>query len=91
MGTRTRWIVAAGTIAVTVIIIGSAIAQAIRQHSLDPVWSVGWLPAALAGVYPALTGRGRSAYGRCLPRLVNGWGSQRAGRRKEAGSSRCPC
>ena len=69
MGTRIRWIVAAVTVAVSVIIIGSAVAQAIRQHSLDPVWSVGWLPAVLVAVYPAMTGRGRSAYGRCLPRL----------------------
>lgn len=75
MGTRTRWIVAAGTVAVSVIIIGSAVAQAIRQHSLDPVWSVGWLPAVLAGVYPALTGRGRSAPGRCLLRLRRSAGS----------------
>jgi hypothetical protein len=75
MGTRTRWIVAAGTVAVSVIIIGSAVAQAIRQHSLDPVWSVGWLPAVLAGVYPVLTGRGRSERGRCLPRLRRSVGS----------------
>jgi len=58
MGTRTRWILVAGTFAVSAIIVGSAIAQAIRQHSLDPVWMVGWLPAVLAGVYPALTRRG---------------------------------
>ena len=75
MGTRTRWIVAAGTVVVTVIIMGSAIAQAIRQHSLDPLWSVGWLPAVLVGMYPALTGRGRSARGRCLPRLRRSAGS----------------
>jgi hypothetical protein len=30
MGTRTRWILVAGTFAVSAIIIGSAIAQAIR-------------------------------------------------------------
>jgi hypothetical protein len=75
MGTRTRRIVAVGTVAVIVIILGSAIAQAIRQHSLDPVWSVGWLPAVLIGMYPALTGRGRSAHGRCLPRLRRSAGS----------------
>jgi hypothetical protein len=75
MGSRNRWIVAAGTVAVSVIIIGSAVAQAIRQRSLDPVWSVGWLPAVLAGVYPALTRRGRSAHGRCLPRLWRSAGS----------------
>ena len=75
MGTRTRWIVAAGTFAVSAVIIGSAIAQAIRQHSLDPVWMVGWLPAVLAGVYPALTGRDGPAHGRCLPRLRRSAGS----------------
>jgi hypothetical protein len=75
MGTRTRWILVAGTFAVSAIIVGSAIAQAIRQHSLDPVWMVGWLPAVLAGVYPALTGRGGSAHGRCLPRLRRSAGS----------------
>jgi hypothetical protein len=67
--------VAAGTVAVSVIIIGSAVAQAIRQHGMDPVWAVGWLPAVLAAVYPALTGRGRSAHGRCLPRLRRSVGS----------------
>ena len=75
MGTRIRWIVATITVAVSVIIIGSAVAQAIRQHSLDPLWSVGWLPAVLVGMYPALTGRGRSARGRCLPRLRRSAGS----------------
>jgi len=39
----------AGTFALSAIVIGSAIAQAIRQHSLDPVWTVAWLPAVLAG------------------------------------------
>ena len=75
MGTRIRWIVATITVAVSVIIIGSAVAEAIRQHSLDPVWSVGWLPAVLVAVYPAMTGRGRSAYGRCLPRPRRSAGS----------------
>ena len=75
MGTRTRWILVAGTFALSAVIIGSAIAQAIRQHSLDPVWMVGWLPAVLAGVYPALTGRGGSAHWRCLPRLRRSAGS----------------
>ena len=75
MRTRNRWIVAAGTFALTAIMFGAAVAQAIRQHSLDPVWMVGWLPAVLAGVYPALTGRAGSAHGRCLPRLRRSAGS----------------
>ncbi len=66
MGTRTRRIIRAGTFALSAIVIGSAMAQAIRQHSLDPVWTVAWLPAVLAGVYPALTGRGGPAQ-RCYP------------------------
>lgn len=77
MGTRTRRIVAAGTLALSAIILGAAIAQAIRQHSLDPVWMVGWLPAVLVAVYPSMTERGgpRSARGRCLPRLRRPAGS----------------
>jgi hypothetical protein len=77
MGTRTRWILRAGTFALSAIILGSAIAQAIRQHSLDPIMMVGWLPAVVvAGLYPALTGRDGPAHRRCLPRL----------RRRTAGS-----
>ena len=75
METRTRWIVAAGAFAVSAIILGSAIAQAIRQHNLDPVWSVAWLSAVPVAVYPALTRRGGSARGRCLPRLRRSAGS----------------
>jgi len=76
VGARTRWILRAGTLAVSAIIIGSAIAQAIRQHSLDPVLMVGWLPAVVvATVYPALTGRDGTAYRHCLPRLRRSAGS----------------
>jgi len=70
MGARTRWILRAGTFALSAIILGSAIAQAIRQHSLDPVMMVGWLPAVVvAALYPALTGRDGPTQGRCLNRL----------------------
>lgn len=76
MGARTRWILRAGTFALSAIILGSAIAQAIRQHSLDPVLMVGWLPAVVvAGLYPALTGRDAEAHRRCLPRLRRSPGS----------------
>jgi hypothetical protein len=76
MGARTRWIVRAGTFALSAIILGSAIAQAIRQHSLDPVMMVGWLPAVVvAGLYPALTGRDGAARRRCLLRLRRPAGS----------------
>lgn len=66
MGTRTRWILTAAMFAVAAIILGSAIAQAIRQQSLDPVWMVGWLPAVMVA---GMTGRRGSSRGRCLPRL----------------------
>ena len=72
MGTRTRWIMRAAALVLSAIIIGSASAQAIRQHSLDPVLMVGWLPAVMVAVYPALTGRGGSSHGRCLPRPQSG-------------------
>jgi len=76
MGARTRWILRAGTFALSAIILGSAIAQAIRQHSLDPIMMVGWLPAVVvAGLYPALTGRDGGAQRRCLPRLRRSAGS----------------
>ena len=29
------------------IVAGAAIAQAIREHSWEPIWSVAWLPAVL--------------------------------------------
>jgi hypothetical protein len=75
MGTRGRWIMGTATLVVSAIILGSAVAQAIRQYSLDPIWMVGWLPAVLAGIYPALTRRGGRAHGRCLPRLRRSAGS----------------
>jgi hypothetical protein len=76
MRARTRWILRAGTFALSAIILGSAIAQAIRQHSLDPVIMVGWLPAVVvAALYPALTGRDGVAQRRCLPRLRRSAGS----------------
>ncbi len=76
MGTRSRWILRAGTSALSAIILGSAIAQAIRQHSLDPIVMVGWLPAVVVAVlYPALTGRDGTARRRCLPRLRRTAGS----------------
>ena len=75
MGTRTRWIVAAGTVALAAIILGAAIAQGVRQHSMDPVWSVGWLPAVLIALYPAMTGRNGPGRRRCLPRLRRPAGS----------------
>ena len=62
-------------VAESAIIIGSAITQAVRQHSLNPIRTVAWLPAVLAGVYPSLTGRGGPAQPRCLPRLRRPAGS----------------
>jgi hypothetical protein len=68
MGTPNRWLLAAGTAVLAAIIVGAAIAQAVREHSLDPIWTVGWLPAVLVAVYPAVTGRGGPARRPCLPR-----------------------
>ena len=65
METRNRWILAAGTTVLAAIIAAAAIAQAARQHSLDPIWMAGWLPAVLVAVYPAVTGRARQARKPC--------------------------
>jgi hypothetical protein len=50
------------TIVAVAIVAGAAIAQAIREHSWQPVWQVGWLPAVLV----SLSGARRT--GRCRPR-----------------------
>ena len=43
---------------VAVVVAGAAIAQAIREHTLDPIWTVGWIPAVLLGtIGPRTTGR----------------------------------
>ena len=34
---------------IAVVIAGLAVAQAIRHHSLEPIWLVGWIPAVLVG------------------------------------------
>ena len=75
MATRNRWILAAATAVLASIIMSSAIAQAVREHSLGPVWMVGWLPAVLVAVYPAVTGRDRQAHRPCLSRLWRPAGS----------------
>lgn len=36
-------------LAIAVVIVGLAIAQAISHHSLEPIWQVGWIPAVLVG------------------------------------------
>jgi len=55
-------------VAVTVIIFGivaaASIAQAIREESWQPIWSVGWLPAVLFATLRPPTGPRP-----CLPRL----------------------
>jgi hypothetical protein len=44
-------------IGIAVFILGAAIAQAVRQDSLDPIWAVGWLPAVLIGALYRPAGR----------------------------------
>jgi hypothetical protein len=48
----TRWLVTVGSIAAAVVVLGAAIAQAVRQGSLTPIWLVGWIPVVVvAGLY----------------------------------------
>jgi hypothetical protein len=74
MSTRTRWLLAIGYLALGGLIIGTAVAQAFRLHSMDPVWSVGWLPAVLVATYPGLLRRD-AGQRHCWPRLRRSAGS----------------
>jgi hypothetical protein len=47
MRTRHSRIYVATTLLAVGIVAGAAIAQAIREHSWQPIWSVAWLPAVL--------------------------------------------
>ena len=49
-------------VVVAVVVAGAAIAQAIREHSWQPIWTVAWLPA----VFVASLGARRTT-GRCWP------------------------
>jgi hypothetical protein len=43
---------------VAVLVFGAAIARAIREHTLEPIWTVGWIPAGLvAAVGPPVGDR----------------------------------
>ncbi|MBV9193634.1 MAG: hypothetical protein JO168_05770 [Solirubrobacterales bacterium] len=46
------------------IVAGAATAQAIREHSWQPIWSVAWLPAVLV-----VTLRRPASPRECLPQL----------------------
>jgi hypothetical protein len=63
MRRRLAWIevVALGAAVAVAVAVG---AQAVREHSLEPIWTVGWIPAVLVGaVGPRQSAR------RCLGRL----------------------
>jgi len=60
MKSWTRWLQAiAGLAAVFVAV--SAVLQAIRQGSWEPIIAVGWIPAVIVAAWPG-------TYRRCLPR-----------------------
>lgn len=64
MRTRHSRIYVAVTLLGVGVVAGAAIAQAIREHSWQPIWSVGWLPAVLIA-----TLHRPSSPRACLPRL----------------------
>jgi hypothetical protein len=51
MRTRHSRIYVATTLLAVGIVAGAAIAQAIRERSWQPIWSVGWLPAVLVATF----------------------------------------
>jgi hypothetical protein len=62
--TRHRRIYVAATLLGVGVVAGAAVAQAIRELSWQPIWSVGWLPAVLVA-----TLRQPASQRICLPRL----------------------
>jgi cytosine/uracil/thiamine/allantoin permease len=46
MRRRSAWSVVVA-LAVGVVVGAAAVAQSIREHSLEPIWTVGWIPAVL--------------------------------------------
>jgi hypothetical protein len=71
MRTKPSRIYVAVTLIIVGLVAGAAVAQAIREHSWQPIWMVGWLPAVLVAtlIRPADTRE-------CLPRLRRGARSQ---------------
>ena len=47
MGTKSSRIYVVATLVVAGFVASAAIAQAIREHSWQPIWTIGWLPAVL--------------------------------------------
>lgn len=46
MGNRPAWIVVVA-VALAAVVAAAAVAQSVREHSLQPIWTVGWVPAVL--------------------------------------------
>ncbi len=46
MRKRPAWILVLA-LAVAVLVATAAVAQPVSEHSLQPIWTVGWIPAAL--------------------------------------------
>jgi hypothetical protein len=62
MQRRFGWVQVA-TLILAAVLMGLTVAQAIRDHSWQPIWGVGWLPAVLVA---SLGSRRPTA--RCWPR-----------------------
>ena len=43
---RSAWIVLVA-LAVATVVGAAAVAQSVREHSLEPIWTIGWIPAVL--------------------------------------------
>ena len=52
------------SLAVAAVVLGLSLAQAVREESLDPIWTIAWLPAVIAGGFYK-----PSNVKRCSPRL----------------------
>ena len=70
---KTRQLLVVVAVAAALVVAATAVVQALSRHSLEPIWTVGWIPAAIVASVASLT-QPRMA-DRCRPRFLRRSGS----------------